>query len=131
MTVGYSERIKTITLPAAAAATAGQYKFCQINASGNVALVSASGGLQVDGVLYNDPANAGDAATVVISGVAKVIAGGVIAAGAFVASDSGGLAVTAASGATQAVAGTALAAATAANAIIPVLLGSRKPYISG
>jgi hypothetical protein len=128
--VAYSERMKTITLPAGSAMTGGQYKFVAISASGNVNLVSASGGLQVDGVLYNKP-NSGDAATVVVAGVCKVIAGGVVAAGAFVASDSGGLAVTAASGGTQAVAGVALIGATAANAVIPVLLGNRKPYISG
>jgi hypothetical protein len=128
--VAYSERMKCITLPAGSAMTGGQYKFVAISSSGNVNLVSASGGLQVDGVLYNKP-NAGDAATVVIAGVAKVIAGGVVAAGAFVASDSGGLAVTAASGATQAVAGVALVASTGANSVIPVLLGNRKPYISG
>lgn len=126
----YSEKVRTITLPAGSAMTGGQYKCVAISSSGNVNLVAASGGLQVDGILYNDP-DVGQAATVVVAGVAKVIAGGVVAAGAEVASDSGGLAVTAASGATQFVFGRALVAATAANAVISVLLNSHKPLISG
>lgn len=126
----YTESEKAITLPAGSSLTAGQYRFVAISSSGNVNLVAASGGLQVDGVCYNKP-EAGQAATVVISGVAKVVAGGVITAGAAVVSDSGGGAVAAASGATNMVAGRALVGATAAGSVIPVLLATFRPTVTG
>jgi hypothetical protein len=126
----YSEIERSITLPAGSALSGAQYKFVSISASGNVNTVAASGGLQVDGVLYNKP-KSGRAACVVVAGVAKVISGGVVAMGAEVATDSGGLAVAAASGGLQTVAGRALSASTGANTVISVLLGSHKALISG
>lgn len=126
----YTEAERTITLPAGSSLTAGQYRFVAVSASGNVNLVAASGGLQVDGVCYNKP-EAGQAATVVIQGIAKVVAGGAITNGAAVVSDSGGAAVAAASGATNMVAGRALRAATGAGAVIPVLLAVFRPTVTG
>jgi len=126
----WTENHTALTFEAGSALSGGQYKCVAISASGSVNLVAASGGLQVDGVLYNKPGS-GEAATVVVAGVAKVIAGAAITAGAMVASDSGGLAITAISGALQRAFGTCLVSCTAANAVVPVLLGSIKTYVTG
>lgn len=126
----YSEILETITLPAGSALSGAQYKFVAISASGNVNLVAASGGLRADGVLYNKP-KSGNAATIVVGGVAKVVSAGVIAAGGLVASDSGGAALAAVSGATQAALGRALVASTGAGSVISVLLNLVQTYVTG
>jgi len=71
-----------------------QYRFVSIASDGQVD--PTGDGLLAVGVLQNDPAAAGRAAEVAISGIVKVEAGGTIAAGAAVASSATGTAVTAA-----------------------------------
>lgn len=126
----WSEQVTALTFEAGSALSGAQYKCVAISASGNVNLVATSGGLQVDGILMNKP-QSGRAATVAVAGVAKVIAGGVIAAGGFVCSDSGGLAIAAVSGTLNRVFGTALVGSTGSASVIPVLLGSAKTYVTG
>lgn len=105
------------TLPASADLSASQYLFVVANSSAKVAVAGA--GVSALGVLDNDP-TLDQAATVIVSGVAKVKAGAAIAAGAKVQSNAAGKAITATS--TAFVNGIALAAAAADNEVIPVLV---------
>lgn len=105
------------TLLANADLTASQYLFVVANSSSKVALAGA--GVDVLGVLNNDP-NTNQSAEVVVNGVAKVRAGAAVAAGAKVMANASGQAITAT--ATNKAVGVALAAAAAANEVIPVLL---------
>lgn len=75
-----------------------QFRFVKLNAQGQVVLAAA--GEFAIGVLQNNPTS-GDAATVAVSGITKVRAGGVIAVGAAVASDGSGNAKTAVAGSTN------------------------------
>lgn len=115
--------LKLGTLLAAADLSDAQYRFVTIT-SGEIAQNDTAGAL-VDGVLQNHPGSGESATVVVLSGglVSKVVAGAAIADGAEVMSDNEGRAVTAT--ATNAKVGKALAAASAAGEIIPVLLGYR------
>jgi len=74
--------------------SSAQFKFVTLESDGQVDLADAAGENCI-GVLINDPA-AAEAATVVMSGKVMVTAGGTIAAGASVATDASGDAVTAA-----------------------------------
>jgi len=76
--------------------SAAQFKFVTLESDGQIDLADSAGENCV-GVLLNDPAS-GNAATVVMSGKTLVKSGGTIAAGASVATNAAGLAVTAASG---------------------------------
>ena len=91
------EQVQSVTLEAGADLSADQFTFVVVAADGQVDQVSSAGG-EVDGVLLNDPAAAGRAATVAYAGVVKVYAGGTVASGAKVQSDASGAAITAASG---------------------------------
>lgn len=106
------------TLPGVAASadlSGQQFHFITVGATG-VAL--AGDGVQVDGVLCNEP-EAGQACTIWGPGsVAKVVAGAAVLAGAAVASDANGEAVTATAG--EYIVGRALTAAANANEIISV-----------
>jgi hypothetical protein len=84
----------SFSLPAAADLSAAQYKFVKVNTSGQAALV-ATAGVDAHGVLQNDPAAAGRAATVLFSGITKVVAGGTVTVGARASIDSSGRAVVA------------------------------------
>ncbi len=86
---------------------AAQFKFVTLESDGQVDLADSAGENCI-GVLLNSPA-AGEAATVAISGKVMVTSGGTIAAGAAVATDASGDAVTAAS--TNIIMGYALEAA--------------------
>lgn len=110
-----------ITVEAGADLSADQFKFVQVAADEQVDVVSSAGGDAI-GVLQNDPAAAGRAATVCYAGVTKVIAGATVAAGAKIQSDASGQAITAATG--DAVLGVALKGG-AANEVIEVLLVSK------
>ena len=88
---------------------AAQFKFVTLESDGQVDLADSAGENCI-GVLLNSPA-AGEAATVAISGKVMVTSGGTIAAGAAVATDASGDAVTAAS--TNIIMGYALEAAVA------------------
>ena len=87
--------------------TAAQFKFVTLESDGQVDLADSAGENCI-GVLLNNPA-AGAAATVAVSGKVMVTSGGTIAAGAAVATDASGDAVTAAS--TNLIMGYALEAA--------------------
>ena len=86
---------------------AAQFKFVTLESDGQVDLADSAGENCIGGLL-NSPA-AGEAATVAISGKVMVTSGGTIAAGAAVATDASGDAVTAAS--TNIIMGYALEAA--------------------
>ncbi len=105
--MAFEEILQKITVPAAADLSAKQYFFGAIDSSGEFAVAGA--GAQVDGVIQNEPDAQGKATTVGISGVSKVLAGGTVAAGELVASDSAGEAVAAATG--DNIAGVAMASA--------------------
>ena len=76
--------------------SAKQYFFVSMSADGQVD--PTGDGVIAYGVLQNNPAAAGRAAEIAISGDVQVSAGGTVAAGAPVASDAAGECVTAASG---------------------------------
>ena len=86
----------TRTFVAGESLAAAQFKFVTLESDGQVDLADSAGENCV-GVCINDPA-AGEAATVVMSGKVMVTAGGTIAAGAAVATDASGDAVTASTG---------------------------------
>ena len=75
--------------------SSSKFKFVTLESDGQVDLADAAGE-NCMGVVINDPA-AGGEATVVVSGKTVVTAGGTIAAGAAIATDASGDAVTAAS----------------------------------
>lgn len=81
-------------LPGSADPNAGkQYRFLKVTGPHTVGLATAATD-PVVGVLQNKPQNVGMAATVGIGGVTNVIAGAAITAGAKVAPDANGAAVT-------------------------------------
>lgn len=114
------ENIKSITVEAGSDLSAAQYKFVNMATDGQVDLAGTQG-IDVLGVLQNDPAAAGRAATVAVSGVSKVVAGGAINPGAKVMTSNAGVAL-AATG-TNVVVGVHVGKVAAASGdIIPVLL---------
>ena len=115
------ENVRTITKEAGADLSAGQFKFVEIAADGQVDLVGSAGGSGI-GVLLNKPNAAGVAATIAVDGVVKVIAGtGGLTAGDKVQSDAAGAGITAA--ASDHVLARAMTTA-AAGELAEVLLGS-------
>lgn len=103
------------------AANAGnQYKLVKVTGAHQVGIVAAVGDAAI-GILQNKPQGTGQAATVAIRGVSKAKVDGAISAGAKVYAASDGRVSATATNATFV--GTALDAATAANQLIPVLLG--------
>ena len=97
----------TRTFVAGESLAAAQFKFVTLESDGQVDLADSAGENCI-GILLNSPA-AGAAATVALTGKVMVTAGGTIAAGAAVATDAAGDAVTAAS--TNIIMGYALEAA--------------------
>jgi len=92
-----SDALTVISLEAGADLSAKQYYFVTTAADGQVD--PTGDGLMADGILQNDPAAAGYAASVAISGVSKVSVGaGGVTAGDDVSSDATGQANTAATG---------------------------------
>ena len=102
------------TYIAGADLTGSQYLFVKTSGAN---VVVCGDGEEAVGVLWNDPAS-GRAATVIRDGDPHVYAGAAIAAGANVASDAAGKAVTAASG--DVVLGKARAAAAAADDLVQI-----------
>lgn len=111
-------RVASLTLLAAADLSASQFRFVQCNSSGLAALAGASG--VVIGALQNKP-TAGNAAAIAYHGVSRVVAGGTVASGARVTSDSNSAAITATTG--DSVAGVALVGGVAGD-LIEVLIGA-------
>lgn len=97
-----------------------QYLFVKVTGTNTAGLADADAGEQVVGVLQNKPQEVNAAATVCISGVSLVVAGGNVSAGAPVKNNSAGKAVTA-TPATDVVLGVALKGG-ASGELIPVLL---------
>jgi|SRR5690606_29835009 len=95
-----------------------QYRFVKVTGAHQVGLATAGSDVVV-GVMQNKPQVAGQAATVSIHGVSMVMAGAALDAGDSVEADSTGRAITATTGNVN---GIALAAATQANELVPVLL---------
>jgi hypothetical protein len=87
-----------ISVVAGADLSAKQNTFVKVNSSGQA--VSAAAGEAAIGVLSNKPAS-GQTASIQVFGVAKVLAGATIAAGARVAADADGKGVTATAGRTN------------------------------
>lgn len=79
----------SVTLKAGADLRTHQFKFVSIAADGDVELTGDDG--HADGVLLNAP-NSGEAATVAIGGVVKVVCGAAVTRGADVASGANGAA---------------------------------------
>lgn len=116
------ENIRSITLEAGGDLSAGQFRFVEVASDGQVDIVASAGGDAI-GVLQNNPAAAGRAATVAYEGVVKVVVGtGGLTAGQKVQSDAAGAAILAASG--DHVLGKVLVGG-AAGALAEILLGSR------
>lgn len=109
-----------VSLEAGGDLSSSQYFFVSVAADGQVD-VTGDGAI-ADGVLQNDPAAAGRAASVCISGVSLVECGGTVTRGGAVASDAAGKAVDAASG--DIILGTALETG-ASGRIISVLFAPR------
>jgi|SRR6056297_413009 len=94
--MAYKNSQTSVTLEAGADLSANQFHFVTMDSDGQLS-VSTDGAASV-GVLLNDPSAAGRAAEVCIGGMTRVEAGGTVAAGDFVASNSTGEAIEAASG---------------------------------
>ena len=133
--MSYEESLKSITLNADASLAVytgvpgipgapgvnygNQYRFVKVTGSRQCGLATAATD-NVVGVLQNKPQVTGQAATVGIFGVTNVMASAAIVAGATVTADAQGRAVTTATAAD--IMGIALADASGANALVPVLL---------
>ena len=90
------ESRETRTFIAGEDLSSSQFKFVTLESDGQVDLAD-SAGENCMGVVINDPASGGEA-TIVVSGKTVVTAGGTIAAGASIATDASGDAVTASTG---------------------------------
>lgn len=134
--MAYEESLRSITLnadsslavytgvpgqPGSADPNGGkQYHFVKVTGAHTVGVADADDTV-VMGVLQNKPQYTGNAATVAIRGVSKVVAGKSIAAGSVVYSNASGQATDSAAGGGNKV-GIALSAASNANEILSVLL---------
>lgn len=110
----------TFTRKAGGDLSAAQYKFVKQANTGRVGVCTV-GGENAFGVLQNDPSAVDQEASVSVMGITKVVAGGTVAIGDLVETDSAGRAVTASSGVVlgEAVSGGAV------NNIISILLRPR------
>jgi hypothetical protein len=115
--MAFEQGLQTISMPVNADMSAKQY-FIMKASAGKAAVAGA--GQQPIGILQDDPAADGRAGCIGIDGISKVVAGAAISAGAYVASDANGKAVTAASG--DIAVGIAVTAASADGDVISVQL---------
>ncbi len=90
----YEENLTNVSREAGGDLSGDQFRFVLIAGDGQVDVNTSAGGA-VSGVLQNKPGAAGDAATVAIAGVSKVIAGGTIDEGDLIQSDGSGDAIAA------------------------------------
>jgi hypothetical protein len=122
--MAHEANLVNITLPASGDLSTKQYYIVAVNSSGQAAV--CGDGAMAAGVLQNKPSAAGRSSTVAVSGITKVIAAGIIAPGAKIASDNAGKATTATTG--EYVIGIALNTAnTAASDVFPILLLPQGP----
>lgn len=113
----YDENLSVITLEAGQDLSTKQFYCVSIAADGQI---DPSGdGALIDGILQNDPATVGQAATVAVAGISRVVLGGNVSIGDLLASDASGKAVVATTG--EEIFGKALAAGVN-NQVIPALL---------
>jgi hypothetical protein len=124
------EQVQSITLIANADLKTNQFHFVKlVDASGTARIELATDATteEIVGVLMNKPGEvtnaAGEAGEVAYAGVAKVAAGAAVTAGTNVTVDGTGRAITTTT-AGDMVAGRALATASGAGEIIPVLLNT-------
>lgn len=117
------------TFKAGADLSAKQYYAVKYSAADTVILTAAAGTeVNAIGILQNKPADT-QAATVMVAGVSKAIAGAAITVGTLVMADNGGKVIAATTG-TKAL-GLALVAATADGDVISVLIGSGIGHVAG
>ena len=116
------EMVQAISFEAGGDLSADQWKFVTVAADEQVDLETSAGALPT-GVLLNNPDAAGKAAEVGVAGVLKVEAAAAIVAGADVACNAAGLAVTATTG--NAIVGQCRVGAGAAGELCEVLMGFR------
>jgi hypothetical protein len=86
-------QLLNIPLPAAADLSSYQYRAVKQDSSGNAALCSVDGEKAM-GLLQNDPDAAGKAASIMVQGASKAVAGGTIAYWAAVGTDATGKLIT-------------------------------------
>ena len=110
-----------ISLEAASDLSASQYCFLKQSTTALRVALSTADTDAIIGVLQNKPSGVGRAATVMVSGVSRVVASAAITAGAFVKPTTGGKAVATTTADDQAV-GIALTTVANANEIVSVLL---------
>lgn len=91
--MAYENSLQCVSFEAGQDLSAKQYYFVSLASDGQID--PTGDGASAVGVLQNAPASAGDAASVAIGGITKVVAGGTIAAGGAVASSATGTAVAA------------------------------------
>lgn len=113
-------------LPGSANPNGGkQYHFVKVTGAGTAGLCTTAANELPIGVLQNKPQAVGQPATVAIRGVSKAKAGAAVTAGVAVKLDSTGRVINATLPTDAAlVVGVSLAAATAADQLIPVLIKS-------
>jgi hypothetical protein len=88
--------LDNISRVAGADLSSAQFKFVESNSSGTVTVTNAAGEY-VLGVLQNNPAS-GQAATVAVGGISKVVLGGTVSINDSIATDNAGKAVAASTG---------------------------------
>ncbi|MFQ5473499.1 MAG: capsid cement protein [Dehalococcoidia bacterium] len=106
------------TVPAGSDLSSSQYRGMLINASGQLAAPSAGG--RISGILQNDPAAAGRAGELLVSGRARCEAGGAVTAGDYLAVDALGRLTTRATN--QVIVGQALESASGAGSYFDALI---------
>jgi hypothetical protein len=96
--MAYDQIVQAITLPANADLSAKQFYLGKIVSDSGVGEVAVAGnGEQAHGVIY-EGGTSGQATKLAVGGVLKVLAGGNVTAGAYVASDADGKVVAVATG---------------------------------
>ena len=88
--------LENISAVAGADLSSSQFKFVESNSSGTVTVTNAAGEYAL-GVLQNNPAS-GQAATVAIGGISKVVLGGTVAINDQISTDASGRAIAATTG---------------------------------
>jgi hypothetical protein len=117
--LAYDEKLQCVTMISGADYSDGSahYRFVVADTTNRRMLRVSTAGANAYGICQDQPIT-GEASAVAISGISKVIAGGVITPGAAIASDNQGRAVVATTG--QWVLGTAVFGAAAAGIVIPI-----------
>ena len=117
------QSLHTISLEADANLAASQYRAVVLSGDGQAALAGAS--VNILGILQDDPAAAGRAATIGIHGISIVEAGAAFAVGANLSTDADGQLVTTPGAGSVPIVALALQAAGAATERVRALLGFR------